>query len=475
MDHAAPLYQVVCQELVTDIYSGKLKNGDRLPTLQQLGSEYNAGRNTVRSALQLLYERGYLTQVNQKQMTICFDFENPETRQRYLEDLACRKAAISDVFDTLALLMPELAVYCLRTGSAEQLKKTAALCEHAVEGNVASERDLFFRLFEVYQYAIAIPGNQMLDSLLDSMFHFIMVPLSSIERTSPAFRLSLVLIRLVMKKFRNIVLSDKADLLKDQLEAFCRSSRRRSDHYLDRICKGVPTNPSVPFLWFPEYPAGCLYAELIYDILTRILTGEYQTGDPLPSYAELASLYHVSEKTSRKAVAILNRAGLVQTSNGKRTRIAAFPIADEAAFLRDPFIQIKLKSSCEAMEILTILCPPVIRESSSRIPPGRLAAYADEIASMKNRTPDVLIEPFYRGIPSDCVQTVFRQLKKAASWGHLIELVSAENTALFEKVRSTLPDLLREGDTDRIIAGYCSVFQEILNYLKTYTKDSRLS
>lgn len=473
MDHTAPLYQVVYQELVTDIYSGKYKNGDKLPTLQQLGSEYNAGRNTVRSAVRLLHENGYLRPVNQKQMLICFDFENPETRRRYLNDIACRKQAISDVFNTLALLMPETAVYCLHTGSPAQLQRAAALCGRAVEGNVMSEKDLFFRLFEVYQYAIAIPGNQMLDSLLDSMFHFIMVPLSSIERTSPAFRLALVIIRLVMKKFKNTILSGKSDLLREQLEGFCLSSKKRSAHYLDRICKGLPTTPEVPFLWFPEYPAGCLYAELIFDILARILSGEYRTGDPLPSYAELASQYQVSEKTSRKAVTLLNRMGLVQTSNGRRTKIAPMPPADKTAFLKDPFIQIKLKSSREALEILMIQCPPVVTAGISHIPQGKLAALADEIASVNNRLTHGLIEPFYLAIPSDCVQTIYRQLNKAACWAHLIDIVSAENAAVYHSIRNTLPDLLREGDTDRLIAGYHSVFREALDYLNHYIEDSR--
>lgn len=43
------------------------------------------------------------------------------------------------------------------------------------------------------------------------------------------------------------------------------------------------------------------YIEIADDIAGRITAGEYPAGSKLPSYAELATLYSVSERTAARA------------------------------------------------------------------------------------------------------------------------------------------------------------------------------
>jgi GntR family transcriptional regulator len=53
-----PLYAQLADELAAAIDAGELKDGDRLPTESQLEREHGLARGTVRSAINLLRERG---------------------------------------------------------------------------------------------------------------------------------------------------------------------------------------------------------------------------------------------------------------------------------------------------------------------------------------------------------------------------------------------------------------------------------
>lgn len=57
------LYRKVYGEILTDIRSGRVKNGDRLPTEGELSGRYGVSLITVKKALSLLSEEGYVQRV----------------------------------------------------------------------------------------------------------------------------------------------------------------------------------------------------------------------------------------------------------------------------------------------------------------------------------------------------------------------------------------------------------------------------
>lgn len=62
-----------------------------------------------------------------------------------------------------------------------------------------------------------------------------------------------------------------------------------------------------------------IYLQLMEEIQRRIITGTYQVGERLPSVRELAEEASVNPNTMQKAMAELERAGLVYTqrTNGR--------------------------------------------------------------------------------------------------------------------------------------------------------------
>lgn len=61
------------------------------------------------------------------------------------------------------------------------------------------------------------------------------------------------------------------------------------------------------------------YHKLTEDLREQILSGSLKAGDKLPSENELASAYHVSRQTVRKALSILEQAGYIYAQHGKGT------------------------------------------------------------------------------------------------------------------------------------------------------------
>ncbi len=58
IDHERPIWPQVAAAIERDIASGALAPGSRLPTEDELASQYGVARNTVRRAVEDLRDRG---------------------------------------------------------------------------------------------------------------------------------------------------------------------------------------------------------------------------------------------------------------------------------------------------------------------------------------------------------------------------------------------------------------------------------
>lgn len=65
-----------------------------------------------------------------------------------------------------------------------------------------------------------------------------------------------------------------------------------------------------------------MYAQIVEQILAKVMAGEWQAGRPLPSIRELASASQVSVITVKRAYLELERAGVIVTRQGKGSFVA---------------------------------------------------------------------------------------------------------------------------------------------------------
>ena len=66
-----------------------------------------------------------------------------------------------------------------------------------------------------------------------------------------------------------------------------------------------------------------IYEQITSQIKAMIMSGEFQTGDPIPSMRALAKSIHVSVITVQKAYEDLQRDGFIETTIGRGSFVSA--------------------------------------------------------------------------------------------------------------------------------------------------------
>ena len=65
-----------------------------------------------------------------------------------------------------------------------------------------------------------------------------------------------------------------------------------------------------------------MYAQIVEQVVAKVMAGEWKAGDPLPSIRELAAGSQVSVITVKRAYLELERAGVIVTWQGKGSFVA---------------------------------------------------------------------------------------------------------------------------------------------------------
>ncbi|HFZ0531578.1 TPA: GntR family transcriptional regulator, partial [Klebsiella pneumoniae] len=68
---SVPLYRQLKDKILSDISSGKLAEGEKIPTEIELSELYNISRITVRNAVKELVAEGYLVKKQGKGTFVC--------------------------------------------------------------------------------------------------------------------------------------------------------------------------------------------------------------------------------------------------------------------------------------------------------------------------------------------------------------------------------------------------------------------
>ncbi len=103
-----PAYQQLAESIRAAIISGELKEGDRIPSESGLAHQAGVSRSTVREALRVLQESGFLERVSPRILVVCPYSEGPAVRAM-TNALSRRTVTFATLHEALMLLEPELA------------------------------------------------------------------------------------------------------------------------------------------------------------------------------------------------------------------------------------------------------------------------------------------------------------------------------------------------------------------------------
>ncbi|HUD40889.1 MAG TPA: GntR family transcriptional regulator [Dokdonella sp.] len=78
-----------------------------------------------------------------------------------------------------------------------------------------------------------------------------------------------------------------------------------------------------------------MYAQIVEQVLAKVMAGEWPPGHPLPSIRELAARSRVSVITIKRAYLELERAGVIVTQQGKGSFVADRADASRAVLMNE--------------------------------------------------------------------------------------------------------------------------------------------
>lgn len=156
-------HEEIMEQLQARIRSGEWKPGERLPTMQQLASQYGLSRTAVREALRLLESRRIVSIEHGRGMFVSNDPGLLEDPMAPIKGMETR--SLLELLEARHAIEPELAAYCAMRSSASQAKSIRELAD-LMEAQMKRGEDHFETDVRYHQEIADGAGNPLLARML---------------------------------------------------------------------------------------------------------------------------------------------------------------------------------------------------------------------------------------------------------------------------------------------------------------------
>ncbi len=310
-------YRLIYENYRSQIEFGYYRQGDTLPTIEQLCTVFSAAPQTVRKALLQLQEEGFIRLSPGRKTAVVYGARCEECQARRQDYYLARRDAMQDLTPViLTLLIPLMSEGCRRLQPQALLRIRRAAAE-------PEEGAFYIAFISGLEMILTLKNRLALDLYYELVSfyrfpHFLYrrIPSEPLSRRFDA--LSAQAVEACVRCDRGAlfgVFMDVQRLFRDILQAFVRQAEEER-----------PQQEQVPFHWqvYRDRPQQCysIAARLIEDVY---ISGAYAPGAFLPSYSALSKSLPVSLSTVRRAVALLERLGVAAAIQGVGTQVRAAP------------------------------------------------------------------------------------------------------------------------------------------------------
>ena len=353
------VYKYVYRMLLFDIYNGSFCAQNKMPSIAQLSQKYNAGKNSVKLALQALEKDGYIEIKNGSNAKILFTFDDFQNNTKYIQTLVNSKAMIQEIFKTMKLILPDIAIVCLENANEDQIHEWGDMIQNFEIEGIQSEGELLRKLYEIYLYILSFLGNPLLSELFFTLLNSVYSPLQNGEEQYKEMKKAIKIIKYLLNFIYHCALRKNYRILKNVIAFMCNAFCDTSIKYIDTLRGDINESEKTQFLWVRDRTHKYLYVQVITDIIRKIELKEYKIGSFLPSIAKLCEEYEVSEKTVRKALAILSALKAIETVNGKGSivKIEKYQLRRESIF--DESIEVGLQDFYYGLQLFNLILPSI--------------------------------------------------------------------------------------------------------------------
>ena len=425
MKQTQSLYKYLYQMLTSQILNGTFIQGQKFPSQHEICLQYNVGITTVRKVMKMLDEQGYIHTAQGQPSVVTYQ----APKEIYATLLVQRREEIADAYQGLGLLMPVL----YREG-AKQCKEPELRFFHKILENISEQMELedHYRQANAFFTTLLRPlKNQLIMDLELDSENYLHVPYIPFPDVENPFATTVERTKIWLKTAIYQIEQKQFDDFCDGSARLYSASNERVDRYLCALSKYTSHVPQtkVDINWFRVKERSELYSRLAMTIIRRIVSGEFDGKKYLPSIPELMDEYGVMKNTARRAVALLNSLGFVQTIDKKGTVILIqekFQTNNNFS-LTESVIQERLSLFLDAFQIVTLIAHNCASSFSS-IPKELVSSFENRLLTAPDNkfialSFQLLMNCFIQLTPCHSLKNILRQLDDLIIWGHYLQAI----------------------------------------------------
>lgn len=155
------LYKLVVKELKGRIVSGIYKKGDLLPSEKELMEDFNVSRITIRKALSVLADMGFIQTSQGRGSEVLFCTEDKEYREGFVEAIKEYRQNFMESTQIRLMLEPEAVRQVALTATDEQIDWLMEKME---------DEEILEDSYEFHRTLISLLGNGALSDLMERLF-----------------------------------------------------------------------------------------------------------------------------------------------------------------------------------------------------------------------------------------------------------------------------------------------------------------
>ena len=360
------LYNFAYKNLLYSIHFGFYPSGTKLPSVPELCKAFQVSRFTIHSALKMLENEQYVSLSHGRSAIVTYDAQSEECRARYISFIQSTKDALLDLNETLCMVWPEIVLQGLKLCGEPELQELTEIVSRMSQS--AEYPSLEF------SYCVLKPlGNPLLLNLYLSTALF--GHCSAAHLGGEEYRIKYMNhMRVATNQVIALRRAHGYDELKDMLIHNYRNRMEILRQFYEIIPASDGAVERIPYHWnyYMERPSVGFSLAMT---LLREIYASYRPGDYLPSVSELSKQYTIPVITVRRAIQMLCDIGVVETVNGKGTRvIVGAGTTVDVSRLDTPNMKKVLLPYLQSLQITLIICKDIALTLFPKLPDNAIEA-----------------------------------------------------------------------------------------------------
>ncbi len=309
-----PAYELVYEQLKELILNGSLKPGDYLPSERELMKLYERSHPTIREALRMLEISGYVAVIHGEGAKVLHT-STDSIQEPLHELLKFNHVSLEEIMEFATVAEPMFIRNAIEK-QTENDKQELINCISSMEMALNDSEKFTIAFMNLHEILMNSTHNPLLLIIWTSIFQYLKEQNTKHDNEIIPVK-NKVLLYSISKDVVNSFINrdtDSSSRLLHQLWKECHFDVSDSITIKKSTILENKTRPELVFRPIPKQKASVSIYE---QIRSKIISGELQAGDKLPSERELIEIFQRSRPTIREALRMLEMKNYVTISQGK--------------------------------------------------------------------------------------------------------------------------------------------------------------